>query len=558
MNGDRFENLFKKSYLLLVFAAFTFIVYILCNFTQNAYSKENRLDSISLNDWNIYTPSGEYLGSASDNITATDNEVLILKTTLPDALPYDFCMGFYTSHMNIHVYADGELLYEFSKGESDFGNTPGYGYHLVSQLYQYAGSEVELHISSPYGITVFPDVILASAESLFFLQLAESTIPFAIAIISFIIGLLILAYGIYTIIKANVNRSFLFLGLFTMTLGLYTINEQTIFLFITDNHVFSSYLSFVTLMLLPIPFILFLKELYTNKKHIFWHILLTIDFISILAVFALQIFDIKDFKETLIVTHITFAIIIVAIFVFTIYELVKYKLTTSMKLNIVCIIIIAIFMTADMMLYYISNGISPVFLGNLGFLIYIVVVGCHSIRANTTLIARGRQAEKYRTLAYRDNLTGIYNRTAHDNDLANADIKAHRYIIGMFDLNNLKYYNDHLGHEIGDKYITTCADIIKDAFSNITNDRCYRIGGDEFCVILKDKSIDDYLNAVDRMNDSVNAFNKESDDLQIHIASGYAEFDLHLDKNLKETRSRADAMMYKNKFLMKQQDGDLN
>ncbi len=558
MNTDKLERFLLNGYHWAVLFGFVFTIFIIFTFSNNTYSDKAGVESITMDKWDIYSETNEYIGSSTDSIRTDDNEVIILKASLPDDLPYDFCMGFYTSHMNVHVYCSDHLIYSFTKGDNAFGHSPGYGYHLISQLYQYAGETIEIHISSPYGISALPEISLAGADELFFLQLAESALPFALAIITFLFGLLILAYGIYTIVRANVNQSFIYLGLFTMTLGIYTVNEQTIFLFITNNHIFSSCLSFITLMLLPMPFILFLKELYTNKRHIIWYILLAIDLISICTVFLLQILNICDFKESLIITHLTFGIIIVTIFVFTVYELIKYKLTTSMKLNIVCIIIVAFFMSADMLLYYTTNGISPVFLGNFGFLIYIIVVGCHSIRANTTLIARGQQAEKYRTLAYRDNLTGIYNRTAHDNDLAQADTSTHKYLIGMFDLNDLKYYNDHLGHNVGDKYITTCADIIKESFYSLTKGRCYRIGGDEFCVILIDKDVDEYLKSIEKMNAAVNAFNETSDDLQIHIANGYAEFDLALDKNLKETRSRADAMMYKNKFMMKQQQNRLH
>ena len=50
----------------------------------------------------------------------------------------------------------------------------------------------------------------------------------------------------------------------------------------------------------------------------------------------------------------------------------------------------------------------------------------------------------------------------------------------------------------------------------------------------------------------IDDYNSTSDNLKIHIAAGYAIYDASIDHDLKETRSRADAMMYNNKFTMKQ------
>lgn len=49
----------------------------------------------------------------------------------------------------------------------------------------------------------------------------------------------------------------------------------------------------------------------------------------------------------------------------------------------------------------------------------------------------------------------------------------------MFDVNDLKYVNDHLGHQQGDDLIVGSADIIKSALE-AGEGSCFRIGGDEF------------------------------------------------------------------------------
>lgn len=558
MKNERIDKYCKLIYLYIVVFFVGLVLYITFNFKTNTYSLVDESATISIDNWKLYTEDGTYLGFYDNTeIDIAPDEFIIMRAKLPFTLPYDFCMGFSSNHLNLYVYAEHELIYEFSSGDNSFGHTPGYGYHMIPQIYRYADKEIEIHISSPYGITVLPKIELASAKSLFFRQLALSTLPFGISIITLMIGIFILCYGLYTIIKANINKSFIFLGLFTITLAIYTANEQTIFLLMTGNHIVSAYISFITLMIMPIPFVLFLKELYTNNNHIAWYIVIGLNFVNLTATTLLQILNIADYRETLTATHIMYIITITTTVVMTIYELIKYKLTTSMKLNLICISVVAVFLIATLAIYYKSDQQEPTVLGNFGFLIYIIVVGLHSIKSNTSLIAKGRQAEKYKSMAYTDNLTGLRNRTSHDARLTQSDTSLHRYIIAMFDLNELKYYNDNLGHEVGDKYIITSANIIKTAFGPLADQHCYRIGGDEFCAIFEDKTVEDFNKAYETFCKLIDEFNSTSSDLQIHIATGYAEYDSSIDSDLKETRSRADAMMYKNKFMIKQKMGTL-
>ena len=55
-------------------------------------------------------------------------------------------------------------------------------------------------------------------------------------------------------------------------------------------------------------------------------------------------------------------------------------------------------------------------------------------------------------------------------------------MIIVFDLNDLKKCNDKNGHMVGDEYIVASSKIIKKTFMEYG--RVYRIGGDEFCVLM--------------------------------------------------------------------------
>ncbi|MBO6107799.1 MAG: GGDEF domain-containing protein [Eubacterium sp.] len=82
--------------------------------------------------------------------------------------------------------------------------------------------------------------------------------------------------------------------------------------------------------------------------------------------------------------------------------------------------------------------------------------------------------------SYMDHLTGVRNRRSLEemkSQMADSDID---YGMLMCDINGLKKMNDALGHEAGDRMITTVADVLKQAYGDR---RVFRMGGDEFLVV---------------------------------------------------------------------------
>jgi GGDEF domain-containing protein len=82
--------------------------------------------------------------------------------------------------------------------------------------------------------------------------------------------------------------------------------------------------------------------------------------------------------------------------------------------------------------------------------------------------------------------------------------------------------------------------------------RLYRIGGDEFCVLIAPDTACDIDQVLANFTKEEAAYN-EAPDQQIHlqIACGYARYKADTDTDLEETRERADILMYENKRALK-------
>jgi len=106
---------------------------------------------------------------------------------------------------------------------------------------------------------------------------------------------------------------------------------------------------------------------------------------------------------------------------------------------------------------------------------------------NADLRRKLAKLETYRTLAYRDDLTGLWNSRYFNERLAEEIGRARRqprrqFSIMMVDVDDLKAINDAHGHAEGDLVLRWVAELLERALR--THDVICRIGGDEFAVLL--------------------------------------------------------------------------
>ena len=134
-----------------------------------------------------------------------------------------------------------------------------------------------------------------------------------------------------------------------------------------------------------------------------------------------------------------------------------------------------------------------------------------------------------------DTLTGLFNRETYYRDTLKMQDSATGVI--QFDMNGLKYINDNFGHLEGDKALSTIADtIVKSAKRSMY---AYRLGGDEFTIIVNNGSEEDIKKAVARFKDYLSK-------TPYHCSIGYAyrsDKTISFDELLKE----AERKMYQDK-----------
>ena len=153
-------------------------------------------------------------------------------------------------------------------------------------------------------------------------------------------------------------------------------------------------------------------------------------------------------------------------------------------------------------------------------------------------------------LAYRDSLTGLRNTNSYWAWITDFDkeIESKEIVFGVMvlDINYLKETNDRYGHDVGNKLIVSAAHIISTIFKRSP---VFRIGGDEFLVILQNRDFEDLEGLLKKfdeecLNESI-ATDKEN--IPVSIAKGFARYDSKKDSNFIDVFNRADDAMYENK-----------
>jgi two-component system, cell cycle response regulator len=119
-----------------------------------------------------------------------------------------------------------------------------------------------------------------------------------------------------------------------------------------------------------------------------------------------------------------------------------------------------------------------------GTIVAVIVRTGMTFRQNTRIL------ELMRDHAVTDALTGLGNRRRLVADLERAlanGVESEPHLLAIFDLDGFKLYNDTFGHPAGDALLARLATNLAAVVEQ--EGTCYRLGGDEFCVLIEVSSV---------------------------------------------------------------------
>lgn len=176
------------------------------------------------------------------------------------------------------------------------------------------------------------------------------------------------------------------------------------------------------------------------------------------------------------------------------------------------------------------------------------------VKTRQVLVDTRKEAEHLSELAQKDALTGLRNKLAYDQEMARLEMGREdgktQFGVAMIDMNDLKKINDRYGHDCGNDALATMSRLICNVF---LHSPVFRIGGDEFAVILQGNDYDkiEELDAAFRAAVAAQEQAAEQPWQAVSAAVGYALYDPELDYSADDVFRRADQKMYEQKKQMK-------
>ena len=127
-----------------------------------------------------------------------------------------------------------------------------------------------------------------------------------------------------------------------------------------------------------------------------------------------------------------------------------------------------------------------------------------TIQVRQDMAAANRRLDE---AAHRDALTSLGNRLRLEEDLPNIHERfvraGHAYNIALVDIDHFKGYNDSYGHQAGDALLAETGRVLASQLRR--GDLVYRYGGDEFLIVLPNRTVEEAGKAAERIRTCVAA-----------------------------------------------------
>jgi diguanylate cyclase (GGDEF)-like protein len=174
----------------------------------------------------------------------------------------------------------------------------------------------------------------------------------------------------------------------------------------------------------------------------------------------------------------------------------------------------------------------------------MAIVGLTGIGALSLTLNQSRATKRHRLEAQTDSLTGLLNRRALFDRFGKAELPLGTAVL-MFDIDHFKQINDRQGHAAGDAVIRHLAAILHENLRD--EDSVARIGGEEFCAVLRPMPVDHAKAVAERIRADFDATPVRliAETVRATVSVGVATSGA--DESFSSVLHRADAALYKAK-----------
>lgn len=546
-----FQNKSWNQKIILFVYGIVFLLIMIVIIQSFAYQKAGESTDIS----------GKWVNQQGNNVELTgfangiDGQSAYLKL---ENIPANQAIVFRCRNMYIEFKINGEVVFADRQDiPKIFGKSLGSKWYHFSLPANDFETVIEIHGTACYSNSkgYIDNVFLGTTMDVSNEILKMKFVGFLIDFIWIITGVILILIYLFLHRYYNINKDFLYLSLGSYFCAIWCSTENTMWQYFIGHSEMFHIVGYLAMMAMPFSFGLLASERLEGRWRKAAIIYSQVNAGCDVLITILHMVGIVEYHYTMDIIYVLLFLLLP--FAFKLVQ--RYTKDISNKKNFYILMVVFVFMVILVIIgitHYLTGQYSDYAdYIQYALLVFWFMLMLYQVIGLNDIMKKGLESELMHELSLLDHLTKFYNRSgfaehSHEYELHLYEQKPMGII--QFDVNNLKTVNDNQGHEKGDELICLASSGIFQSFG--ANGKCYRMGGDEFLIILTGKNPkDDYDTGIKNLEIYCNYANSmQGRTFDLNIAHGFTM--VEASESLSAAMARADALMYENKRWMKEQN----
>ncbi len=466
-----------------------------------------------------------------------DGAVTIYQETLPDDRWSQPVCAVTAQRTPYSVYLDGVLLHEYTPGVFDHGGMihwiPLPGTELAGHILTVSAPSEKLTVL----VGDYSDLILHYRND----NVAAVIFSGLFLLLAILFGLLSL--GASAAIGGRHLRTLRYLSALVLLVSLWISMDSAVLQMVHISGAIMYVLAMYAFMAMPLFMIQFYRSMMDEDSRLL-RLIYRLHLLNLCICGLLQALGVAQLHEMLPLTHVLMIVTLLSLLHLLVawlhsefHQEAQLMLSGFGALGFCC--------AMGFLDYYLWGKQLYLIYFSVGILLLVVSLLAVSIGYVYQEMVKSSQMRYYQKMANTDLMTQLDSRTAFEERVRRFPILEGLCACIVADINNLKQANDTMGHSAGDELICTAAECILSAFDSLGC--CYRMGGDEFVVLLQNITESQVNRALSELELCISRRNLTRS-LPLSLAVGHATGQ---DAPVEQLFREADANMYRNKSQMK-------
>ncbi len=559
------EVIFQNKYfihLLFVMSVFIILIALSAEFFF-APKIDKEVYSEYEGKWEVYYNGKKYF---ADNIekfhfpnAVKPGDVILLRSLLPENLNNGSSMSMLVSLSGIRVFVNGHQVYSNGMEYVRRHKIAPSCHHFIP-LPDHSGGKplmIEIRPSEVNAFTNIGNIRLLRSDLAYYILASTKRGTLFVGIFLIVLGIISFSVGVVVSVYKRTVNPVLHIGVLSFCVGIWSLCYDNLLQLFSTDLVFITLVEYYTLYSAIIPALFLVRFFLINEKSSKgsrreMNALIILSILFLITAITLSVNNVIHVPSMLPYFHLMVLVMMTAIF-FAIRRTRKSihldRIIMQFGMVELCVIVVIDLLRFNIQKYLIANDASlglPI--TPYGTLIFVIILfSSYIVRSYSDMsakVAAKTEKEVLLKMAYNDRMTGLFNRAMAEEIMEGLGGDENNYCMISIDLNGLKTVNDSFGHQKGDLLITVFSNLLKESFDSVGN--VFRMGGDEFLVLVFEENWSEIDTAIERMR-KLSSEKSEKFDMTISASYGIAKnTEAGLD-NSEEVYKCADGRMYEMK-----------